>query len=207
MTDVVQSQPACPNCDTPLKPKAMYCIKCGMRNQGAGRSQQPGFGESPPSPDIYHRTDYGQADIGRGTARSFSIASLLIVITVIAVLLGIAVRAPGLAILLAIFAIPPWIRTALVMRRRGAMGVQPTVADRVALFMGSLVVTGVIVFTLVVSCCITFCAVCIGFGDNILGWTSAVVLTLTVAGLVLFLSSFWIRARWSRHTDINRLKK
>ncbi len=213
MADVLESRQVCPNCDTPFVSKAKYCNKCGMRNQVAEMSQQPGFGTSP---DIGQRIDLGQGDIGQGTARSFSIASLLIVITVISVLLGIAARAPGLAILLALLAIPPWVRTALVIRRQRAMGVQPTVSDRIALFMGSVFVTWVIVSTLVVSCCLTFCTVCIGLfmtsggGSNqsfVLACAVAIVLTLAVAGFVLYLFRFWIRARWRRHTDINRLKK
>ncbi len=209
MSDVVQSLPACPNCDTPLQPKASYCAKCGMRSPGTGPFQQPGFGSSPPLPDDYQRTE-----IGQGTVRSFSIASLLIVITVIGVLLGITVQAPGLGILLALLAVPPWIRTALVIRRQRAMGIQPTTSDRVALFMGSMFVTWVVLFSLVAACCVTFFFACLGAfaitsggGNESFIWIFIWSCILAVAGTLLFLFSFWIRARWRRHTDINRLRK
>jgi len=230
MSDATSSKTVCPNCDSVIWAHAEYCNKCGTRGAASGEFQPLDFGD--PQPEIQERTGtptgqfqlpgfdtrpqseiYRRTGIHQGTARSFSIGSLLLVITVIGVLLGIMVQAPGLGITLALFAVPPWIRTALVLKRRQAMGFQPTMSDRVALFMGSMFVTWVIVITLTVACCLTFFVTCLavfaasqdGRGDESLIWLFIWCSVLAVAITVLFLFSYWIRARWRRHTDINRL--
>src|SRR5467141_942263 len=56
----------------------------------------------------------------RKYARSFTLSSIFLATTLIAVCLGVIVAEPGLGIVLAILCLPPFVRTSLVVQRRAA---------------------------------------------------------------------------------------
>jgi hypothetical protein len=151
--------------------------------------------------------DESETVIHKGTAASFSLGSLLLVITAIGVLLGITVAAPGLGIALALLAVPPAIRTVMVVKQRQSAGQATGGTEKATLFLVSAFVTWVIVVALVASCCLTFCGVCAGglvlsggSPDEQLLLLLAGSATVVVAILVLWAFSYWIHARWRRDT-------
>lgn len=197
-----ESQPArlwCGTCLAPLKPGEQVCSRCGWKVGAVAAS--PALRSSPDKT----LADEGPPAFDRGTSATFSLGTLLLAITVFCVLLGITVAAPGLGIPLALLAVPPAIRTAMVVRRRKDGGLKTSGAEKATLFVMSAFVTWVIVICLISSCCLTFCGVCAGglllSGGNpdeqvLLMFAGAV--TLVVGILVVWAFSFWIRGRWRR---------
>ncbi len=138
---------------------------------------------------------------------TFSISSLLLITTLIAVCMALIVAVPGLGILLSIFSLPPLVRTTILIRHRLKSGLPVETGSKVVWFLASLGTTMLITFA---TCCLSFvaffvsCLVMIpiagqGSGEQIL-LAVASIFTLIVAGLVLWLFSFWMRARWRRDT-------
>ena len=69
----------------------------------------------------------------------FSLATMFLLMTLIAVCLGVFVLAPGLGILLAIVSLPALARTVMVAGRRRQAGRRMTFADKLSAFLASLV--------------------------------------------------------------------
>ena len=76
----------------------------------------------------------------RDKPRQFSIATLLLVTTLIGVSLGLFRVSPALGVLSLVLIIPAVIRTTLLARRERFFGGRMTAAEKVAVFLGSLVV-------------------------------------------------------------------
>jgi len=89
-----------------------------------------------------------------------NLSSLLLLVALAAICLGIAAIAPGLAIVLAVLAVPALIRTSGILGRRQQRGVMSNFVEKILLFVGSF---GVIL-VIVVSVVITFFAICFGGG-------------------------------------------
>ncbi len=208
MNEISRPAGRCPNCDAEMAATAVYCSRCMARpvarHAAAGNDFEAGL-----------KSAAGSADIGGGTAMSFSLTGLLLTITAIGVMLGIGISAPGMGISLAIFMIPAWIRTAMVVRRRKSMGYQTDAGSRVLLFVGSAVVTWMIAMVLVISCCVTFCAVCLG-GYSLTGpgagsegvWILvSTVCTLIVVTLGVYFGWRIIAWRYRKDTDPARFKR
>jgi hypothetical protein len=70
---------------------------------------------------------------------TFGLSTLFLVITVIAVCLGVFVAAPGLGILLAVIAVPAFVRTSAATSAQEQSAGRPVdVPDKVGLFLGSI---------------------------------------------------------------------
>lgn len=143
---------------------------------------------------------------------SFELASLMLIITLIAVCCGLIVRFPGLGIVLAILALPPLVRTLLVVQRRKKSGRGTGTSSKIGLYLESLIVTGVVVTALVTtilgSLIVSLFVMCTaGLGTNrnsdllpVLGILCG-VLSLVVLAMCIWPFWTWIRARWRRDTS------
>lgn len=137
---------------------------------------------------------------------TFGIASLLLLTTLVSVVMAIFVAAPGLGIILAILATPALIRTGMVLSARKELGRITDHGTKISLFLGSLGVTLVIVFTTVSICCVAACASCLatfsvsGGGAESLLIPVMAISTLSTGGGVIWLFSYWIHRRWKRDT-------
>ncbi len=205
MSDAQPDQLFCGTCLTPLKASGQVCSRCGWKVGALAAS--PALRTSPKNPFL----DDEKSGIDRGTSTSFSLGTLLLVITIIGVLLGITVAVPGLGIALTLLAVPPAIRTTMVVKRRKTSGRVTSGSEKTALFLVSAFVTWVIVVSLISSCCLTFCGVCLGGYALSNGRTDEQLLLLfagcaavVVAILVLWAFSYWIRGRWWRDTKKQR---
>jgi hypothetical protein len=132
------------------------------------------------------------------TQPTFTLASLLLIITMVAVCLAIAVQAPGIGIPLAFLSAPALVRTILVRAKRRNRGEPMNATDKSLVFLGSLA----IVTTIGAAACAAFCAICfsmglVAFEINstglfVVAWTLGIVAGLLVGGL-LFRALWWIR--------------
>jgi hypothetical protein len=72
---------------------------------------------------------------------SYSLASLMMFVTLLCVVLGVSTIAPGIGIPLGIVFIVVWLRTTAVTRQRAARGLAVTPLEKVQLFAASFGVT------------------------------------------------------------------
>jgi hypothetical protein len=131
----------CPDCGAPLAGAGVPCGRC----QGAEASQESlstaseppttpfAEGWTPPSPP--HPVPLPDAPQHAGF--HFSLASLMLFVTLVAVIMGVASVAPGLAIALAVLAVPALVHTAVLAMRRRARGEPLSPADKLSLFLSS----------------------------------------------------------------------
>lgn len=92
-----------------------------------------------------------------GELPSYGLSTLLMVVTLIALILGVAAVAPGWAILLAVLAVPALVRTATASRGRAT-----SAGEKVGLFLVSLGAAFTTLVTAVVTACAAFVAICFG---------------------------------------------
>lgn len=132
--------------------------------------------------------------------RTFTLSSLFLVMTLIAVCLGVAVQVPGLGIPLAILCTPALIRTMLIRSRRRAKGRSMTAGDKVLAFLGSLAV----VTTIAVAAGGAFVAVCFSLGlasfsislNGSNDWGIALMIAGWVLGIGIGLTVGFFLVRW-----------
>jgi len=133
---------------------------------------------------------------------SYSLSTLLLITTLVAVAFGLLSVAPGLGIIVCILLVPVLVRTAMVVRRREAAGRPVSVGQKFGMILGSLVVAHVILAVVIVSAVGTFCAVCLGIAgtrgpDDAVIWFA--ILAAAFATILLLVLMFrWVRARYRR---------
>ena len=180
---------ACPNCGATYSPPASVCWLC-KKNLPTD------------APASVGSLDRKTLDPGEKFSFTFSIASILLATTLIAVFFGVLTMAPGLAILLAILSVPAFVRTGLAVHRRSQIGKPVSPASKALWFLGSLTVTTVVVTLVIVASVGTFCAVCLGGAGVMNDPNKPVPFAFLAAGITtviaLTLSVRWIRRRWRR---------
>ena len=121
-------------------------------------------------------------------ARTFSLESMLLTMTLVAVCVGVLMLAPGIGILLAVLSAPALVRTIGIRIRKKAVGQPLSSGEKLLAFLGSLVV----VVTISVVSCVTFlvvgCSFAFVFPVFIFGrpffWALTFGSALTVGGLL-----------------------
>lgn len=131
-------------------------------------------------------------------SQSFSLSTLLLLVTLVSLGLGVATIAPGLAILLAILVVPALIRTSGIVGRRQQRGAPARAEEKIRFFLGSLGV----VTAIGVAAWITFFVVCLGGGFGTLALARApaqfpMALLIGVGGGALAAIAVFVKmARW-----------
>ncbi len=140
---------------------------------------------------------------------SYSLSSLLIVVTFVAVNCGLFLIAPGLAILAAVLATPALLRTMLVVHQRARRGKSADATTKLSLFFVSFMVTGLLLSVVCVVACGTFFVTCLGGLESSGGSPRSLNSVLTLAGFcsliatgaTMALLSKWVVNRWQRDTQ------
>ncbi|MCA9101693.1 MAG: hypothetical protein KDA63_11110 [Planctomycetales bacterium] len=127
--------PVCSECGAQLADDARQCWLCRRELAEADRRQPV------ETADVVDRAPPALAPRGQ-----FSLATLLLVTTFVAVLLGVTARAPGLGVTLAIVATPALIKTARIGHRRKAAGAPLSAGDKAITFAAAL---GIVIATVV----------------------------------------------------------
>ena len=126
--------PICPDCGATLEGDFAACTHCGWRR--LGKTNAPATQtEAGATPNPYQAPQAEQI-----AARTFGLGSLMLVMTLIAVLLGVAMVHPGLALLLVFVAAVALARTMGIVYRRKLAGGPTAGGDKVIVFLGSLFV-------------------------------------------------------------------
>lgn len=129
----------CPDCGATLREKGSSCWLCHV----AVEEVVPAAAEPPASIEGRARAPIAAGDkpvviFERRAAYQFSLASLMLIVTLFAVLLGVFRMALGLGIVLAILVTPALVRTCMIAARSRAGGRPMSVGRKVSFFAGTL---------------------------------------------------------------------
>jgi len=128
--------------------------------------------------------------------RTFSLESVLMITTLIAVCLGLGAMEPAYGVLLAIFSLPALVRTVGIRARRKIAGRSMSLVQKSVTFLASMVLVVVIVFATVT----TFFTICnaaleIPLLNSNIGAVLGFIVCLSASlGVAVFL----VRAFWHR---------
>jgi hypothetical protein len=182
MTSSSPDSPRCPECGAASPFRSDRCWLCGAPLGDGG-----GQGSTPPQ-------------LIEATSKTFSLTSLFLVMTLVAVGAGVFAAAPGLGILFAIVATPALIRTVVISAKQKSRGRAASPGQKVAAFLGSIGVVLLVLLSIgvaLLTACLTACA---GFlldpKDGRLMTVGIVV--GGVAGLGLAGWLLWLIWRWQR---------
>src|SRR4051794_38170416 len=141
-------------------------------------------------------------------AGGFSLASLMMLITLVCVVLGVFTIAPGLGVPLAVVAFATWVRTASLVRwRRATSGSSPTSVEVILIFLRSVAFTLLVLGLIGVAAVAAFATLCFGLigasepshssSEFVAPFVvSAIVLIAAILGIVATVRSQ--RSRWRR---------
>jgi hypothetical protein len=174
-------------------PGEEICPACGAANDLGARSCWLCFAplgmDRPPAT----ASELNRQDSLVGSSSGFSLASLMMLFTLTAVVLGVSSQWPGLGIPLGLISFFVWLRTVSVVRYRVAAGEAVSSVQKLQLFMSSLIGTvGVIILVAIsgIAALATACAVIIAAIDP---REPVVVLVAVAAGVVTVLCIFLLR--------------
>jgi hypothetical protein len=196
----------CPECGAIVGQGVERCWLCGWQRE----SDSSAPAESVPPPVAPRPVDQGF---------SYSLETMMLVTTLVAVGMGAIVLFPGIGIILAIMLLPAFVRTSKVIRRRAEQGRTVGLWPRVALFFGSFTTALVIIVVVSVASVGTFCGLCLGFyfvaeAGGLMRSSSSeglMILAMVVSGIAALAATIaagyyivkWIRRRWQRDTKID----
>lgn len=130
----------------------------------------------------------------------FSLSSVLIGLTVAAILFGIMAQMPGVGITIAVCCLPAFIRTSLLIRKRERMGRKTSTEHKALSFVGSIVFALITSAVVLIASVGTFCTICLTGGTK--GGDSLIIFSGTVALVVTLVVAYflfkWSRSRWWR---------
>src|SRR5438552_2973771 len=124
MTASASARRFCLECGAPLAAGQARCWLCARKMTGE-ESENPYASPRP---------------IGNHASLQFSLASLFLVITLVAVCLGVSLLAPGLGVLLSVMALPALIRTVIDVAQHKRGGTALGVIGKAWSFVVSLIV-------------------------------------------------------------------
>jgi hypothetical protein len=125
----------CPECGAWLKPGATECWLCLRKGAvTADVVEPPPIAGSPFAPKWVPKPT-------SGVPFQFSLESLMLVVTLVAVCLGVTMAAPGFGILLCIIAAPALIRTLMAGYQERAAGHKMSIGEKVLTFLASTGIT------------------------------------------------------------------
>ena len=137
---------------------------------------------------------------------SFSLSTLLLLMTLAAVCFGLLAEAPGLGVPMCVLLVPVLIRTAKVVRRREAAGLPVSRTEKISLAATSFGVATVVAAVVAVAAFCSFCGVCLlaASADSSYGGPGMFLWGLgvcAVAAWTIWLvvrADKWVRRRYQR---------
>lgn len=185
---------------TPLDESASRCPECGAALDGPGLSCWLCGGEQPEQVANPFASPAASAR-QPGSPVQFSLDTLFLVTTLIAVCIGTALAAPGLGFLLIVVVVPAVIRTMVARARNQTAVHHPTTGEKLVTFLVSfgisaaVLAAGVAAFAVVAAATLALCVNVVGEDPtrSTLGWTFMVVFYASpVFGVGLTAWLFWL---------------
>jgi hypothetical protein len=195
-------QQRCPRCAAVLRVGARQCWLC---HAGVVPSATPDSAPPPRSPSVRARPE---------RLGGYSLASLMMFVTLVCVILGVSSLWLGVGIPLGIVLLVVWLRTTAVVRYRYTHGETVGQEEKLRLLLASFGATVALLAVTFVAGCAAFVAGCfacvgiflgldegIGAGQGVsmtLAWTVFGIIAIAIAGPVLWWIAKEIRRRWRR---------
>ncbi len=151
----------CPDCGAQVQPTATACWLCQKPLASQAEIVEAEIVEPTPPPII---PAWEQAR-RQASPLQFSLESLMLVITLVAVCLGMIVAMPGVGVLVAIVAAPALVRTLIAGFQQRAAGTQMTLSEKALTFLASTGITMAVLAaggTAFASACFASCLVALG---------------------------------------------
>ena len=151
--DIVMAELVCPRCQTAIA-DPMECSRCGWIQYRRDETV-----EAPPIASNFstqleeispESKSNGREDISKANHFLFLIGTCLIIGLLCTVIVAMTDPAPGTAVCLVVLALPPVVRTAVVVARRSRKGLVTSKEKASRLFVSSLLVTTLLGSTLAV---------------------------------------------------------
>jgi hypothetical protein len=180
----------CPACGAHVDPAWAKCWLCGER-LGAGGSAvaEPILSKPARSAPV----------------SSFSMASMMMLVTLVAVVLGVCSIAPGIGVPLGIVMLIVWLRTTAVVKVRQSRGKATTLSEKAQLFAQSFaVLIGLIILTQVAlvaaafGACFVICTTMNTGGPDSIEWLVLIGASLAALAFTIWLWVSVVRSRWRR---------
>jgi hypothetical protein len=181
----------CPRCGATWRPGADKCWLCYAPAPTATHVGLKEFATPKPV----------RADAASAVGSSFSLASLMMAMTLVSVVFGISTFAPGVGIPLGIVLLVVWLKTAERARQRRQLGQSLTWAETIQLFFASFGVAIAMLAVVAAAGGAAFAVACFAcataFGEAQIGLIAlAGGVGLLIAIPVLWNLARWIRGRW-----------
>jgi hypothetical protein len=193
-SEVSTRELSCPHCGAALPSGADKCWLCFTRVVATG--------DLAVSDQVVARSKQDMPIVQTG---GFSLASLMMFITLVCVVLGVFTIAPGLGVPLAIVAFITWLRTVSVVKWRESTGSALTSSEIIFIFVRSVAFTFLILMLVGVSAVAAFAAFCFGVMSASEPSDSELTGLLVVSVIVLIAAIFGLvaasrseRRRWRR---------
>jgi hypothetical protein len=196
MNAPVADQPrTCRECGAVVTAEASQCWLCsGALAPEAADAQpaEPSVASAQAPPDYQGRA-----------ALQFGLSSLMLVMTLFAVICGVFSISPGIGLAVCIVAAPALVRTCLVVARRKSRGRSVSGVQKTGMYLGSFLVTAIILSILGVVAFGTFFGVCLGvalgeLADIEAAMALAIMAAVVMTALVAWPLALWVRRRWRK---------
>jgi hypothetical protein len=191
--DAAVAEVSCPHCGAAVPSGASKCWLCYtpiVASDGQTVLTRAGTGREQGAPIA--------------PTSGFSLASLMMLVTLVCVVLGVFTIAPGIGVPLAIVAAITWLRTVSVVKSRASTGSPLSSADIILVFLRSIALTFVILILVGVAAVAAFAAVCFGTlsasgpDSELTGLLIVSVVVLVAAVLGIVAASRASKSRWRR---------
>ena len=182
MSSSSPDSPRCPECGAASPCRSDRCWLCG-----AALPVEAG------SPGTTATT------AAEAVAKTFSLSSLFLVMTLVAVGAGVFAAAPGLGILFVILATPALVRTMVVTSRQKTSGIATTPSQKIAAFLGSVGVVLLVILSIGVALFTACWTACAGGAVMSAAGQQATIAGAVAGGIVgLALSGWVLRLIWRK---------
>jgi hypothetical protein len=184
----------CAQCGAPVSSGARKCWLCHAPVVSANRQENLANARSKPV-----RVAMASEPTG-----GFSLAALMMFVTLVSVVLGVSTIAPGIGIPFGVILLVVWLRTAAVAGRRRQRGMTVSRGDMLDTFFRSLGIAVVLLILTCVAGCAAFFAACLACagvydtGGEGLGWTVFTIVAAAISIPVLVWMGRLINRRWRR---------
>ena len=185
-----QEVPTCPQCGASRVRQGALCWLCGA--------------EVPPKPLV----SGSHARLREPERFSFSLSTLMLLVTLASVTLGILTIHPGLGVFVGILLLPVLVRTIRVVRAREALGLDVQPAEKIGMFLTSFGVAAILAFVVATAAFTSFCGVCLLMvasdrhygGPGVFAWGIGMCALALLAFFAMVHVIRWIRRRYRRDT-------
>jgi hypothetical protein len=185
----------CVRCGATLPAEATNCWLC-YAPVATQRHEREGTQAARPRPTRIASTTESSS--------GFSLASLMMFVTLLCVVLGVSTIAPGIGIPLGIVFIVVWLRTVAVARHRQQSGLEVTRSEKLQLFLGSFGAALALIAVTCVAGCAAFVAACFACAATMnVGGDAAGMMVFAGVAAAIVIPTLWlvakvIRRRWRR---------